>query len=467
MNVRLLVLREMASHKKAFISKRVLLDGEIKPACIEVQNGQVCRVLTDGFNVTDYNQVQDVGNLLIMPGVVDAHVHVNEPGRTSWEGYTTATRAAAAGGITTIVDMPLNSIPSTTTLDAFRTKLDAAKNQCFVDVAFWGGIVPGNAEELKPMLNAGVVGFKCFLIHSGVDDFPHVEQADLETALKTLQGTDATVLFHAEMDCACNGSKGNPEEYRTFLESRPAVMEEKAIDLVCEMCLKYKVKCHIVHLSAASALPSIMAAKEKGAPLTVETCHHYLSLNAETVPNGNTLYKCCPPIREKKNQDLLWEGLKKGYIDMVVSDHSPCTPDLKLLDKGDFMAAWGGVASVQFGLSLFWTNCRNYGMNLFDMVKLMCENTAKLASLSHRKGAIRAGYDADFVIWDPDVPFEVTEDRIYYKNKVSPYMGRTLQGRVYQTVVRGNTVYADEAGLTSSPQGGFQLKNQQDEKSKL
>uniref|UniRef100_K1R1D5 allantoinase n=1 Tax=Magallana gigas TaxID=29159 RepID=K1R1D5_MAGGI len=330
-------------------------------------------------------------------------------GRTSWEGYTTATRAAAAGGITTIVDMPLNSIPSTTTLDAFRTKLDAAKNQCFVDVAFWGGIVPGNAEELKPMLNAGVVGFKCFLIHSGVDDFPHVEQADLETALKTLQGTDATVLFHAEMDCACNGSKGNPEEYRTFLESRPAVMEEKAIDLVCEMCLKYKVKCHIVHLSAASALPSIVAAKEKGAPLTVETCHHYLSLNAETVPNGNTLYKCCPPIREKKNQDLLWDGLKKGYIDMVVSDHSPCTPDLKLLDKGDFMAAWGGVASVQFGLSLFWTNCRNYGMNLFDMVKLMCENTAKLASLSHRKGAIRAGYDADFVIWDPDVPFEVSK----------------------------------------------------------
>ncbi|KAK3104536.1 hypothetical protein FSP39_004478 [Pinctada imbricata] len=401
----------MPTKKRVFTSERVVLDGEIRPAAIVTEGGKIHSVVprSDLSTVTSGDtEVIDVGRNVIMPGIVDAHVHVNEPGRTSWEGYYTATRAAAAGGVTTIVDMPLNSIPSTVTLDAFKEKVRAAEHQCHIDVAFWGGIVPNNERQLVPMLNAGVVGFKCFLIHSGVDDFPHVERADLEKAFKVLQGTDGTVLFHAEVDCDCGGGgSGHKEAYQTFLESRPAKMEEEAIKLVCEMCLKYRIKCHIVHLSAASALPLIIDAKRQGAPLTVETCHHYLTLESETVPQGNTLYKCCPPIREKKNQDILWDALKDGSIDMVVSDHSPCTPNLKILDKGDFMAAWGGIASVQFGPSLFWTHCGKHDMNIFDMVKLMTTNTAKLASLDDRKGKLKPGFDTDLMIWDPDQMYEV------------------------------------------------------------
>ncbi|CAG2239479.1 allB [Mytilus edulis] len=317
-----------------------------------------------------------------MPGVVDCHVHVNEPGRTAWEGYLTATKAAAAGGVTTIVDMPLNSIPSTVTLPAFTTKLSEAAGKCYVDVGFWGGIVPGNQNELVPMLNAGVMGFKCFLIHS------------------------------------------EPRKYETFLESRPDQMELEAIKLVCELCLKYRVRCHIVHLSTAKALPIIIEARKAGAPLTVETCHHYLSLEAETIPDGATQYKCCPPIRGKSNQDLLWEALKDGHIDMVVSDHSPCTADLSLRHSTNTIASAVVIAShskykemeafdgilpqlVCAGLSLFWTNCLRHDMTLVDLVQLLCRKTAEMANLGHRKGAIKEGYDADFVVWDPDSTFKV------------------------------------------------------------
>ena len=395
-----------------------------------------------------------------MPGVVDAHVHVNEPGRTAWEGYVTATKAAAAGGVTTIVDMPLNSIPSTVTLPAFHTKLAEAGGKCHVDVGFWGGIVPGNEKELLPMLSAGVMGFKCFLIHSGVDDFPSVDRSDLEKAFQVLQGTSTVVLFHAEVDCGCastSSSTKGPRKYETFLESRPENMELEAIKLVCEMCLKYRVRCHIVHLSAAKALPMIIKTKEAGAPLTVETCHHYLSLESETIPDGATEYKCCPPIREKSNQEQLWDALKKGYIDMVVSDHSPCTPDLKDLEKGDFMSAWGGIASVQLGLTLFWTNCLRHDMTLVELVNLLCKRTADMASLGHRKGSIKEGYDADFVIWDPDASYTVHKNSIHFKNKITPYMGKVLRGVVHSTIVRGVKVYDKEEQFLGKPHGNFLL----------
>lgn len=322
------------------------------------------------------------------------------------------------------------------------------------------------------MLNAGIMGFKCFLIHSGVDEFPSVEKSDLETAFQVLQGSDTVVLFHAEVDCNCGGQSSEnakPELYETFLKSRPEVMEVEAISIVCEMCLKYQVRCHIVHLSSASALPLIRQTKKLGAPLTVETCHHYLALEAETIPNGATQYKCCPPIREKYNQQLLWKALQEGDIDMVVSDHSPCTPDLKLLEQGDFLTAWGGVSSVQFGLSLFWTNCQQYGFTLFDLVKLLCKNTAKLVKLENRKGAIKPGYDADFVIWDPEGSYQVKTEDIQHKNKVTPYLGKVMKGRVYRTVVGGETVFS-QGEFIERPTGSFlftDLKQNDSEKSKL
>ncbi|XP_070561330.1 allantoinase, mitochondrial-like [Ptychodera flava] len=452
------------------IGNRVLLEnGHISPAAITVKDGiivdikagQECR--TDRAHGEAF-QVIDGGDLLIMPGIVDSHVHVNEPGRTDWEGYETATKAAAAGGITTIVDMPLNSIPSTTTMDAFDIKLKHAQGQCHVDVAFWGGVVPGNQLELRPMIKAGIAGFKCFLIFSGVDEFPHVTEDDLHLAMKQLQGTDSVLLFHAEVDgTAPDVSSMDANEYETFLKSRPCSMENEAIKLLARLCLQYKVPCHIVHLSSAEALPIIQDARAQGAPLTVETCHHYLTLAAEKIPNGATQYKCCPPIREQTNQDKLWEAIRKGDIDMVVSDHSPCTANLKLLEKGDFMAAWGGISSLQFGLSLFWSNAVQHGFSLQDLHRLMCEQTTKLCGLSNRKGAIKVGMDADFVVWDPESHLKIEKRMIEHKNKVTPYEGMTVQGVVHKTIVRGNIVY--ERGVFSpQPLGQFLFRNQEQSK---
>ncbi|TRY54575.1 hypothetical protein DNTS_001576 [Danionella cerebrum] len=388
-----------------------------------------------------------------MPGVVDCHVHVNEPGRGTWEGFWTATRAAAAGGVTTIVDMPLNSIPPTTTLGNFHEKLQASAGKCFVDTAFWGGAIPGNQRELRPMLQAGVAGFKCFLIHSGVDEFPHVSDDDLHDAMKQLQGTDSVLLFHAERETQLPTADGeDPHEYLTFLRSRPDIMELEAIHTVTQLCLQYQVRCHIVHLSSAQSLSLIRAARQAGAPLTVETTHHYLNLSAEEIPARATQFKCCPPIREIANQELLWSALKSGDIDMVVSDHSPCTPDLKVLDTGDFMQAWGGISSLQFGLSLFWTSASQRGFSLSDAARLLCKKPAQLCCLDNQKGSLNPGHDADLVIWDPEKEFTVKEDDIHHKNKLTPYLGLALRGMVRCTIVRGRLVYSN-GSFSSQPLG--------------
>uniref|UniRef100_A0A6Q2ZD42 allantoinase n=1 Tax=Esox lucius TaxID=8010 RepID=A0A6Q2ZD42_ESOLU len=385
--------------------------------------------------------VLDVGDSLVMPGIVDCHVHVNEPGRSSWEGFWTATRAAAAGGVTTIVDMPLNSIPPTTTLDNLQDKMEAASGKCFVDTAFWGGVIPGNQLELKPMIQAGVAGFKCFLIHSGVEEFPHVTDKDLHTAMEQLQGTGSVLLFHAERDVPLLSEEdADPKDYSTFLNSRPDVMELEAIRTVTDLCLHYQVRCHIVHLSSAQPLELIQAARQAGAPLTVETTHHYLSLSAEHIPAGATQFKCCPPIRGAANQEKLWSALKDGHIDMVVSDHSPCTPDLKRLDTGDFTQAWGGISSLQFGLSLFWTSASKRGFTLPDVARFLCQSTARLCRLDNQKGSLVPGHDADLVIWDPEKEFEVKAS-IHHKHKLTPYMGLRLRGEVCATIVRGRLVY--------------------------
>ncbi|XP_036426297.1 zgc:103559 isoform X2 [Colossoma macropomum] len=377
-----------------------------------------------------------------MAGIVDCHVHVNEPGRTTWEGYWTATRAAAAGGVTTIVDMPLNSIPPTTSLENFHKKLQAASGQCFVDTAFWGGVIPGNQLELRPMMQAGVPGFKCFLIHSGVDEFPHVRDSDLHAAMRQLQGSGSVLLFHAEKEVQQPlAEDGDPCEYYTFLRSRPDVMELEAIRTVTELCLQYQVRCHIVHLSSAQSLELIRTARQAGAPLTVETTHHYLTLSAEDVPSGATQFKCCPPIRGIANQEQLWSALSAGDIDMVVSDHSPCTANLKHLDSGDFTQAWGGISSLQFGLPLFWSSACKRGFSFPDVERLLCKKPAQLCRLDNQKGSLLPGHDADLVIWDPEREFVVKKENIHHKNKLTPYLGVTLRGEVKGTIVRGKLVY--------------------------
>ncbi|KAI2663530.1 Allantoinase, mitochondrial [Labeo rohita] len=415
---------EPGSTVNAVRSQRVLCGAEIRPAVIIIKEGKINSILPDSeASAYTAGKILDVGNSLVMPGIVDCHVHVNEPGRTSWEGYWTATRAAAAGGVTTIVDMPLNSIPPTTTLRNFHEKLRAATGQCFVDTAFWGGVIPGNKLELRPMVQAGVAGFKCFMIHSGVEEFPHVTDADLHAAMKQLQGTGSVLLFHAEQEIQLPVSeKEDRHEYFTFLRSRPDIMELEAIRTVTQLCLKYQVRCHIVHLSSAQPLELIRAARKAGAPLTVETTHHYLNLSAENIPTRATQFKCCPPIRDTANQELLWSALKAGDIDMVVSDHSPCTPDLKCLDSGDFTQAWGGISSLQF-------------------VRILCKEPAQLCHLDNQKGSLIPGHDADLVIWDPEKEFTLT-----------PYLGLALRGKVKATIVRGKVVYS-HGSFSSQPLG--------------
>lgn len=425
--------------------KRILLPDCVTSGSIIIDRGKIVEI-EKGLatsHLPSQAKVIDAGELVVMSGVVDSHVHVNEPGRTDWEGFATATQAAVSGGITTIVDMPLNSIPPTTTLDGFYTKLDSARDKCWTDVAFWGGVVPGNQAEIKPMVNAGVKGFKCFLVHSGVDEFPSVTESDVRLAMEQMQGTDAVFLFHAEVEIpqeSDNTSK-DPSKYSTFLQSRPEAMENQAIELVIKLCKEYRVPCHIVHLSSASALPMIRKAREEGVPLTIETTHHYLSLQAENVPDGATQFKCCPPVRDGKNQEALWDALKSRDIDLVISDHSPCTEDLKLMDRGDFMAAWGGIAGVQYGLSIFWSHACNRGFSLPDVARVLCEEPAKLSRLSHRKGKIAVGMDADFVLWAPDEPIVIDQKITRHKNKVTPYHNMTLHGVVHKTILRGNVVY--------------------------
>ena len=391
----------------------------------------------------------DAGDSVVMPGNVDAHVHVNEPGRTEWEGYETATRAAAAGGVTTIVDMPLNSIPPTTTLAGFEEKLAAAKGKCTVDVAFWGGVVPGNTAELKLLIERGVRGFKCFLIHSGVDEFPHVTESDLRIAMPEIARLGSVLLVHAEVpgpiDAAAASLAGlDPRHYDTFLRSRPRESENEAIALMIRLCRETKCRVHIVHHSSSDALPMLRAAKAEGLPLTVETCPHYLTFAAEEIADGATHFKCCPPVRERENREKLWEAVADGTIDMVVSDHSPCTPALKLQESGDFMDAWGGIAALQFGLPVMWTNLRSRGFGIADLTRLMSAQPAKLAGLDGRKGKLAAGYDADIVIWNPEKEFKVVPEIIQHRHKLTPYSGMDLLGIVEATYVCGWKVFENE-----------------------
>lgn len=441
-------------------SRRVITPDGIAPAAVHISGGRIVSV-AEWNSPSPGADLVDAGDAVVMPGLVDAHVHVNEPGRTDWEGYTTATRAAAAGGVTAIVDMPLNSIPPTTTQAGFAEKLAAAEGQCWVDVAFWGGVVPGNTNQLAVLLDDGVRGFKCFLIHSGVDEFPHVEENDLLKAMPELARIGSVLLVHAELpgpiDRAAAALAGaDPRAYDTFLRSRPRESENEAIAQMVRLCRATGARVHIVHHSSSDALAIVAAAKDEGLPLTVETCPHYLTFAAEDIPPGATHYKCCPPVRERENREKLWQALADGTIDMVVSDHSPCTPDLKLRERGDFMEAWGGISTLQFGLPVLWTGARARGFGLEDISRWMSAATAKLAGLDSRKGHLKPGYDADITIWRPDREFTVETAAIRFKNKVTPYDGMELFGVVEATYVRGEKVFGKE-GFSGKSLGIFLL----------
>lgn len=431
-------------------SSRVVTDLGVSPAVVHVKSGVIVDIL-ESVAPDQSIPVLDFGDKVIMPGIVDSHVHLNDPGRTAWEGFETGTRAAAAGGITTVCDMPLNSIPPTTTVANLNTKLAAAVDQLWVDVGFIGGVIPGNVEDLRPLIQNGIVGFKCFLCPSGVDEFPCVDEESLHAALQQLAGTDSLLMFHAEVngpiEKACERlqplTEDKCKQYKTFLESRPKEAENEAIALVLRLCKQYGVRCHIVHLSSADAIPMIEQAQAEGVPLTVESCTHYLHFCSEEIPDCGTHYKCAPPIRERDNREKLWQGIKDGRIELIVSDHSPCTPDLKLMPKGDFIGAWGGIASLQLSLPGFWTECRERGLSVTDLVRLKCHQTAKLVRLDDRKGSLAKGKDADFVVWDPDESFVVDTHKLFHKNKICPYEGQTLFGVVHHTYVRGQLVWSN------------------------
>jgi allantoinase len=424
-------------------SRRTVTAAGERPAAVVVTGGRIVAVEPyDADPATTGGAAEDVdlGDTALLPGLVDTHVHVNEPGRTEWEGFATATRAAAAGGVTAIVDMPLNSLPPTTDVAALKIKQAAAAGQIHVDVGFWGGAVPGNAAQLPDLHAAGVFGFKAFLADSGVPEFPPVSPAQLAAALAAV---DAQFVVHAEDPAHLHPAASSPA-YADFLASRPADAEQAAIATAVDAARTAARRVHIVHLSAADALPLIAAARAEGVRVTAETCPHYLTLDAGAIPDGATEFKCCPPIRDAANADRLWAALADGLITCVVSDHSPCTPQLKRRDTGDFAAAWGGIASVQLGLPVIWTAARARGYTLADVVSWMARRPADLVGL-HGKGRIAVGADADLVAFDPDGTFVVDPHRLHHRNPVTPYAGKTLRGVVRTTWLRGRRVTGSEA----------------------
>jgi allantoinase len=387
------------------------------------------------------SEVFDAGEHVVMPGIIDTHVHVNEPGRTDWEGFATATRSAAAGGVTTILDMPLNSVPATTTVHGLELKKKAAASKCIVNVDYIGGVVPGNVNDLEPLRDAGVRAFKCFLAPSGVDEFPAVTESDLREAFPVLARLGLPLMVHAEDPARLIAASAPSGKYADYLASRPAAAERSAIEMMIRLMEWCPTPVHIVHLSSATSLDIINGAKVRGLPITVETCPHYLTFSAEEIRDGATQFKCAPPIRGAAERDALWEALFSGDVDMVASDHSPCPPEMKET-QGDFFSAWGGIASLQLSLSAVWTGARQRGAHADRVAQWMSVNTAKLAGMRDRKGSIAAGYDADLVVWDPESTFIVNAATLQHRNKVTPYDGRKLYGKVLKTFVAGAEVFS-------------------------
>jgi allantoinase len=432
---------------RAFLSNRVVTPDGVRPAAVLLEGGQIIGVVSPD-QVPPHADVENFGDAAILPGLVDSHVHINDPGRANWEGFETATHSAAAGGYTTLVDMPLNCLPATINVEALAAKRAAAQNRCRVDWMAWGGIVGGNRRDIAPLAAAGVAGFKCFLVHPGIEGFTMVTEQELRTALPLVARTGLPLLVHAELPGPIESATeklaaSDWTNYNTYLQSRPEEAELSAIRMLLSLCCEYKFRLHIVHLSASAALAELRAARSEGLPVSVETCPHYLHLTAETIPDGGTVFKCAPPIRSKENCECLWEGLRDGTIDLVATDHSPCPPEMKKFTEGDFRAAWGGIASLSMALPVMNTEVSKRGFSLKDVARWMAEGPAKLSGCDARKGRIAPGHDADFVVFEPESEFVVSENRLHYRHPVSPYLGEKLRGVVKATYLRGKLVFSD------------------------
>src|SRR6266481_8301719 len=430
---------------QAFTSSRVVLPGKIGAFAVLVEGQKILKVVPRN-EVSDSIQITDFGDLAVLPGLVDSHIHINEPGRTEWEGFQTATRSAAAGGYTTLVDMPLNNLPETTTVENLRAKESAARGQCMVDYGFWGGVVADNQMHIGALAEAGVLGYKCFLVHPGIDGFTMVSRGQLEAAMPAVAKAGLPLLVHAELpgpvEEATNRQQGRDwKQYSTYLASRPDAAEVEAIRMVIDLSRRFGCRVHIVHLSSVEALADLKSARAEGLPITVETCPHYLHFAAEDIADGATAFKCAPPIRAHANRERLWQALEDGDIDLIASDHSPCLPEMKTRGDGSFLEAWGGIASLQLALPVIWTEARLRAIPITKVVRWMSEQPAKLAGLEHRKGAIKVGHDADLVVFDPDASSIVEPAKLQHRHPITPYAGETLYGVSEITFVRGEKVY--------------------------
>jgi allantoinase len=444
----------------AFLSRRVVTPHGIEAAAIVVEDGRIFDVVPPDQLPANIS-VKDCGDAAILPGLVDSHVHINEPGRTEWEGFRTATSAAAAGGYTLLVDMPLNCLPATTTVPALEAKREAASNQCLVDWMTWGGVASDNQGHIQSLAAAGVPGFKCFLVHPGIDGFTMVTERELRAALPHVARTGLPLLVHAELpgpvDRATERLAGADwSKYATYLLSRPDEAELSAIQLMLSLCREYRFRLHIVHLATHRALELLRAAKSEGLPVSVETCPHYLHFASDQIPDGQTLFKCAPPIRSRENREQLWQGLREGVIDLVATDHSPCPPEMKRLSERSFRTAWGGIAGLSLALPVMWTDASSRGFTLRDFARWMAEGPARLAGCDSRKGRLAKGFDADLVVFEPEAEFIASADHLHYRHRVSPYLGEKLRGVVKATYLRGNCIFAD--GEFPGEPGGRELQ---------
>jgi len=440
----------------AIISHRVLTPKGERPAAILIQEEKIMDVVSISEISSDC-PVEDMKNDVVMPGLVDTHVHINEPGRTDWEGFETATKAAAAGGITTLVDMPLNCIPVTTTVDALNEKIAATKNQLWVDCGFYGGLIPDNLQDIESLADAGVLGFKAFLSHSGIDEFPNINEKHLREALPIFANKGIPILVHAELENGAIQSE-NHSTYKSFQDSRPKSWENNAVKLLIQLSKEFDARIHIVHLSSADILAEIAQTRNDGYPISVETCPHYLHFSSEHISDGDTRFKCAPPIWESDNKEKLWSGLENGLINFITSDHSPCTAELKNLEVGDFEKAWGGISSIQFTLPVIWTECKTRGYSMDQLINWMSKQPAKFIGKDQQKGQISPGFDADLVCWNPDEKYIIQKEAIHHKNKLTPYEGESLYGVVNATFLRGQKVY-ENGEFLGNPTGKTILNN--------